>query len=87
MGEIEIKLSQRADGFGFLRGEARMDGAVVHVDVLPPEPLWCGSIMLEEHLPDPKQWQVYADGELIAKVDRQEDVAAAIAPLLNAPRS
>jgi hypothetical protein len=82
MSEIEIKLSQRVDGFGFIRGEARKGDTVVHVNMLPPEPLWTGSIMLEEHQPDPEMWLVFADGELIAKIARQEDVGAALAQLL-----
>jgi hypothetical protein len=82
MSEIEVKLSQRVDGFGFIRGEARKGGTVVHVNMLPPEPLWAGSIMLEEHQPDPKMWLVFADGELIAKIARLEDVGAALAQLL-----
>jgi hypothetical protein len=82
MSEIEVKLSQRVDGFGFIRGEARKGDTVVHVNMLPPEPLWAGSIMLEEHQPDPKMWLVFADGELIAKIARQEDVGAALAQRL-----
>jgi hypothetical protein len=87
MRDIEVRLSDRPDGFGYIHGEARWGDTVLHVDILPPEPLWVGSIMLEEHRPDPRMWQLFADGELIAKIECQEDVAAALVPLLSAARA
>jgi hypothetical protein len=84
MSEIELRLSEHPDGFGFFYGEARKGDQVVRVNILPPEHLWAGSLMLEEHRPDLKMWQVFADGELIAKIERQEDVGAALVPLLTA---
>jgi hypothetical protein len=56
---------------------------VVHVNILPPEHLWAGCIMLEEHRPDPTHWQVFADGELVGRIEREEDVGAALVPLLS----
>jgi hypothetical protein len=81
---IDIKLSEQPDGFGFFYGEARKGDSVVRVNILPPEPLWTGSLMLDEHRPDPTHWQVWADGELIARIARQEDVGPALLPLLSA---
>jgi hypothetical protein len=82
VSEIEIHLSQQPDGFGFFYGTARRGETVVHVNILPPEHLWAGCIMLDEHKPDPTHWCVYADGELLARIERQEDVGAALVPLL-----
>jgi hypothetical protein len=84
MCDIEIRLSEQPDGFGFIHAEARRGDTVVRVNILPPEPLWAGSIMLEEHQPHPTHWCVFADGELIARVERQEDLGATLAPLLAA---
>jgi|KBSSwiStaDraftv2_1062776.scaffolds.fasta_scaffold18548_7 hypothetical protein len=83
MNEIEIQLIDRPDGLGFFRGTARRGDAVVHVNILPPEHLWAGCIMLEEHRPDPTHWQVFADGELVGRIEREEDVGAALVPLLS----
>jgi hypothetical protein len=84
VSEVEIQLSSQPDGFGFFYGTARRGDTVVQVNILPPEHLWAGSLMLEEHRPDPTHWQVFADGELIARIARQEDVGAALVPLLTA---
>jgi hypothetical protein len=81
---IEIRLSEQPDGFGFFYSEARKGDQVVRVNIMPPEYLWAGCIMLDEHRPDPKMWTVYADGQLIARIARQEDVGPALLPLLTA---
>jgi len=75
-------LSERPDGFGFFYGEARKGDTVVRVNILPPAHLWAGDFPLDDHKPDPTHWQVFADGELIARIERQEDVGAALVPLL-----
>ena len=80
--DIEIELSDRPDGLGFYYGTARVGDAIVRVNVLPPEFLWRGDIRLDDVRPDPTHWRVFADGELIARIARQEDVAAALVPLL-----
>jgi hypothetical protein len=84
MGDVEIRLSEQTDGFGFFYGEARLGERIVSVNILPPEPLWTGCAMLDEHRPDPTHWQVFADGELIARIERQQDVGPALVPLLAA---
>ena len=81
-GKVNVKLSAQPDGCGFFYGQARMGDAVCHINVLPPAPLWRGDFKLDDHPPDPTHWQVFADGELIAKVSRREDVDAAMVPLL-----
>jgi hypothetical protein len=80
--DIEIQLSGEPDGLGFYYGQARKGDAVVQVNVLPPAHLWAGDMMLPNTKPDPTYWQVFADGELIARIARQEDVGAALVPLL-----
>jgi hypothetical protein len=80
MTDVEIKLSEH-DGYG-LSGIARRGETVVRVNILPPEHLWAGCIILEEHRPDPTHWCVLADGKLIARIEREEDVGAALVPLL-----
>jgi hypothetical protein len=55
VSEIETHLSQQPDGFGFFYGTARRGETVVHINILPPEHLWAGCIMLEEYKPDPTQ--------------------------------
>jgi hypothetical protein len=82
VGELDIRLSDRPDGYGFWYGTARKGDAVVRVNVLPPEHLWAGDVQLDGFKPDPTHWQVFADGELLAKIERQEDVGASLVPLL-----
>jgi hypothetical protein len=82
VSNIEIQLSGKPDGFGFFYGTARRGDTVVRVNVLPPAFLWQGDMQLDDHKPDATHWQVFADGELIAKIARQEDVGAALVPLL-----
>ena len=55
---------------------------MVRVNVLPPAYLWAGDVMLDHAQPDPVHWTVYADGEIIARIARQEDVGAALGSLL-----
>jgi hypothetical protein len=82
MRKVEIRLSERPDGFGVIYGEVRLGERSVRVNVLPPEYLWEGDIRLDGARPDPTHWQVFAEGELIARIARQEDVGAALVPLL-----
>ena len=81
--EVEITLSERVDGMGYLYGRARLGDRTVRVDIMPPDYLWEGDIKPDgEYRPDPTHWCVYADGELLARIARQEDVGAALVPLL-----
>ena len=80
--DVEIKLSEQPDGYGFFYGTAHRGDTVVRVNVLPPAHLWSGDMQLDDYKPDPKMWQVFADGELIGRIERQEDVGAALAQLL-----
>jgi hypothetical protein len=75
-------VSDRPDGFGFYQGDARRGDQVIRVNILPPAYLWQGDMQLDDHRPDPTHWKVYADGELIARIERQEEVAASLVPLL-----
>jgi hypothetical protein len=86
VGEVDIWLSDRPDGCGFYSGAARRGDAVVRVNVLPPAFLWAGDFPLDDYKPDPTHWQVFADGELIARIVRQEDVGASLVPLLGEGR-
>lgn len=58
---------------GWRRPGGRGD-AVVQVKILPLAHLWTGDVKLDEHKPDPTPWKVFADGELIAAIERREDV-------------
>jgi hypothetical protein len=82
MNDVEIQLSDRPDGYGFFRGTARRGDTVVRVNVLPPAHLWAGDMQLDDHKSDATHWQIFADGELLARIARQEDVGAALMPLL-----
>ena len=55
---------------------------MVTVNILPPAHLWAGDMQLDDYRPDATHWQVFADGELIGRIERQEDVGAALVPLL-----
>jgi hypothetical protein len=48
----------------------------VRVDVLPPAGQWRGDMRSVE--PDAKAWMVYFNGEEFARVERRDDVAAAL---------
>jgi hypothetical protein len=79
MGDEEkLKLSAEPDGFGFYYGWAERNGEHVRVDVMPPEPLWRGDAKLAEAKPDPKAWTLYLNGEEFARVERREDLQAAL---------
>lgn len=82
MNEVDITLSDRPDAFGFHYGEARLGESMVRINILPPAHLWAGETMLKGHKADPTHWQVFANGKLIARVERQEDVSTALVPLL-----
>jgi hypothetical protein len=64
-----------------LHGEALQGGTVVHLDIVPPAYLWTGDTAPHT---DPTHWRVYADGTLIARIERDEDVGPALLPLLAA---
>jgi hypothetical protein len=82
MSDVEIQLSEQPNAYGFLSGMARRGDAVVRVNILPPAHIWAGDVVLDGHPPDPVHWTIYADGEIIARIERQEDVGAALVPLL-----
>jgi hypothetical protein len=81
MSDIDIQLREQPDGYG-LSGTARRGDAVVQVDILPPAYLWAGDFKLHDQKLDPRMWQVFAGGEPIARIEREEDVGAALVPLL-----
>jgi hypothetical protein len=74
----ELRLAEHPDGIG-LCGEALTGDAVMHLQILPPAYLWAGYCPFRL---DPRMWQVFADGELIARIERDEDVGPALLPLL-----
>ncbi|HRE22324.1 MAG TPA: hypothetical protein PKW21_15015 [Rhabdaerophilum sp.] len=80
--KVELRLSDRPDGFGFYYGRARLGDVFANVNVLPPAPLWDGDIQMSEYKPDPKCWIIFVDGEEVARVKRREDLAAAMLPRL-----
>ena len=75
---LDLRLAEHPGSQGFY-GEALQGGTVVHLDILPPAYLWAGDT--PPH-PDPTHWQVYADGSLIGRIKREEDVGPALLPLL-----
>jgi hypothetical protein len=83
MTDIEIQLGEQPDGYG-LSGTARRGDTVVQVDILPPAYLWAGDFKLPDRKLDPRMWQVFAGGELLARIEWEEDVGAALVPLLSA---
>ena len=81
-GKPRLKLKPAPDGFGFLYGQLfAPDGAVAHVDVLPPVGEWRGNMKLADYPPHATDWIVYADGEEIARVARREDLVDTLATL------
>lgn len=81
---INWTLNKRPDGFGFVYGVASRGDEVVRVNVLPPLAEWVGDTVLEGYEPEAGVWKVYADGELVARVEREELLADAMLPLLDA---
>ena len=75
---FEIRLAQHPAGSGFY-GEALQGDTMVQLDILPPAFLWAGDAPLHA---DPTHWRVYADGSLIGRIEREEDVGPALLPLL-----
>jgi len=81
-GQVRLRLSEQPDGLGFYYGDARLGDEVVRVNVLPPASQWRGQHKLDDHPPDPTRWKVFADGELIARVERRDDAPTALLPFL-----
>ena len=77
-GKLTLRLSSEPDGFGFYYGWAERDGEQVRVDVMPPEHLWRGDILLSDHRPDPMAWTVYADGQELARIGKLEELGNAL---------
>ena len=75
-------LIDQPDCYGFFHGTARRGDTVLQVNILPPAYLWAGDMRLDELKPDATHWKIYADGELIGRIEREEDVGAALVPLL-----
>ena len=67
---------------GAQQSAARRGDTVLQVNILPPAYLWAGDMRLDELKPDATHWKIYADGELIGRIEREEDVGAALVPLL-----
>lgn len=75
MSEPTITLKPEPDGMGYLYGTLNLpDGTTMRLDVLPPAPAWRGTIQPAEI--DPTQWIIYAEGEEVARVARQQDIIA-----------
>jgi hypothetical protein len=66
------------DPFGYY-GQALKDDAVVCLTVLQPAYLLAGYCPVQL---DPRMWQVFADGELIGRIQREEDVGPSLLLLL-----
>ena len=75
---FELRLAQHPAGSGFY-GEALQGDTMVHLDILPPAFLWVGDTPLHA---DPTHWRVYADGSLIGRIEREEDVGPALVQLV-----
>lgn len=54
--KVELKLSDRPDGYGFFYGTASLGDEFVNVSVMPPKDQWNGDIELDGYKPYPKQW-------------------------------
>jgi len=78
MVDERLRLSAEPDGFGFYYGWAERDGKRVRVDVLPPDHSWRGDIKLEGQKPDATAWILYLDGQEFARIERREDLPAAL---------
>jgi hypothetical protein len=76
-----LQLSEHPDIPGVYYGAAQCDDAVVHIDILPPAYLWAGATPPNT---DSTRWCVYADGRLLGRIEREEDVGPALLPLLEA---
>ena len=75
---LDVRLAEHPGSRGFY-GEALQGDTVVHLGILPPAYLWAGDAPLDT---DPTHWTVYVDGELLGRIERQEDVGPALLPLL-----
>jgi len=78
---VDLRLSEHPGPSGVFCGSAQLEDAVVTFSVVPPQRLWQGYTHPVQR-PDPTRWSVYADGSLIARIERDEDVGPALLPLL-----
>lgn len=80
--KVELKLSNRPDGYGFFYGTASLGNELVNVSVMPPKDQWNGDMELEGYTPDPEQWILYADGNEIARVEAKTEIEEVLLPRL-----
>jgi hypothetical protein len=72
----DLRLAEHPAGLGFY-GEAMQGDSVVHLDIMPP-----AYMVADLPLADPTRWSIYADGELLGLIEREEDVGPALLPLI-----
>ena len=84
---VSLTLSDFPDEYGFFYGMATFGEECCAVNVLPPVGLWKGEQFLRNYEPHATAWTIYANGEVVARVDTEEGIAAALLPLLVAERS
>jgi hypothetical protein len=78
--DVDLRLAEHPGAHGFY-GEAVQGDTVVHLDIMPPAYLWAGGT--PRHT-DHTHWRVFADGSLLGRIKRQEDVVPALLSLLAA---
>ena len=80
---MTLKLNTRPDAYGWIYGDfISPDGEVIRVDIMPPVAHWDGDMYLEGHEPHGTDWVLYADGEVIGRVTRRDDLEATIKRLI-----
>jgi len=65
-----------ADGFGFFYGQVKTADGVAALNVLPPQGLWAGDMLMPSREPDASHWLVYVDWQEVAKAENIEDLPA-----------
>ncbi len=82
--KIKLRLSNMPDNYGFYYGTVEdLQGSIRQVNVLPPTDQWTGQTRLDNYQPDPCQWSIYLDGELVAKAKKVEQIEMVIADTLS----
>lgn len=80
--KIKVQFNALPDGYGFLYGTATNGDETIHVNVIPPKAEWDGDMVLQGYEPEDGKYQVLVEGEVVAKVERREDIGQAVFPAL-----
>jgi hypothetical protein len=80
--KIKVEFNARPDGYGFIYGKAKRGDEIIDVNVIPPKAEWDGDMVLKGYEPEDGNYQVLVEGEVVARVEKREDIGQAVFPAI-----